>query len=321
MTDRNEVSEPSFSLFACRFHFRAVDTLYFPPGKAGNIVRGTFGSIFRKLVCTQDCRGAENCPHRTQCPYARLFEPVALGGSPSGLGDWPRPFVFRAGSLDGRSVAIGESFQFDVHLFDLDADSLRYFILAFAQFADAGLGPRRGKARLVSVVMLNARSEEAVTIYNNETFLSPSALQPIVISLRLGPEPVSRIRVEFLAPTEIKQNGHILDRPLFGSLFRRLVSRLSDLRKFYGAGALEIDFAGMGRRSDEVTLLTSALTHVHSERVSGHTGQRHAIGGFVGSAEYEGTLSEFLPFLIAGYWTGIGRQTVWGKGVIRTSVL
>jgi hypothetical protein len=30
--------------------------------------------------------------------------------------------------------------------------------------------------------------------------------------------------------------------------------------------------------------------------------------------EYEGELTPFLPFLRAGEWAGVGRQTVWGKG-------
>jgi CRISPR/Cas system endoribonuclease Cas6 (RAMP superfamily) len=54
------------------------------------------------------------------------------------------------------------------------------------------------------------------------------------------------------------------------------------------------------------------------ERRSSRTGQTHSIGGFVGSAEYEGDdLAEFLPWLEVARYTGVGRQAVWGKGEIR----
>jgi hypothetical protein len=43
----------------------------------------------------------------------------------------------------------------------------------------------------------------------------------------------------------------------------------------------------------------------------------HPLGGFTGSAEYEGDLAEFLPWLRAARWVGVGRQTVWGKGDVR----
>jgi CRISPR/Cas system endoribonuclease Cas6 (RAMP superfamily) len=52
------------------------------------------------------------------------------------------------------------------------------------------------------------------------------------------------------------------------------------------------------------------------ERRSSRTGQTHSIGGFVGEAEYEGDLAEFVPYLKAAKWVGVGRQTVWGKGEI-----
>jgi hypothetical protein len=60
------------------------------------------------------------------------------------------------------------------------------------------------------------------------------------------------------------------------------------------------------------------IRQVSIERRSSRTGQRHPLGGFIGEAEYEGDLlHEFLPILRAAQWTGIGRQTVWGKGEIR----
>ena len=52
------------------------------------------------------------------------------------------------------------------------------------------------------------------------------------------------------------------------------------------------------------------------DRRSTRTGQVHPLGGFAGWAEYEGELAEFLPWLRAAYWTGVGRHTVWGYGAI-----
>jgi len=58
------------------------------------------------------------------------------------------------------------------------------------------------------------------------------------------------------------------------------------------------------------------LVQVAAGRTSRATGQRHSLGGFTGVAEYEGDLAEFLPYLEIARWTGVGRQTVWGKGEI-----
>jgi hypothetical protein len=60
----------------------------------------------------------------------------------------------------------------------------------------------------------------------------------------------------------------------------------------------------------------SELRPVDVDRRSSRTGQSHSIGGFIGSVEYQGSLAEFLPYLEAAHWTGVGRQAVWGKGEI-----
>jgi CRISPR/Cas system endoribonuclease Cas6 (RAMP superfamily) len=41
------------------------------------------------------------------------------------------------------------------------------------------------------------------------------------------------------------------------------------------------------------------------------------MNGFTGEGVYAGELGEFLPWLRAAEWTGIGRHTVWGFGAIR----
>ena len=73
----------------------------------------------------------------------------------------------------------------------------------------------------------------------------------------------------------------------------------------------------MGERAAAVRMTRCDLRHVQGERRSGRTGQVHPLGGFIGVGEYEGDLGEFVPILKAAEWTGVGRQTVWGKGDVR----
>jgi hypothetical protein len=68
-------------------------------------------------------------------------------------------------------------------------------------------------------------------------------------------------------------------------------------------------------------MTSCTLQRIEAERRSGSTGQTHSLGGFIGEAEYEGDLRDFLPYLKAAKWTGVGRQTVWGKGEIEVTKL
>lgn len=256
----------TFDLLILQFGCIAPTELQFPIGKAANILRGLLGAALKRNAPTA---------------YDRHFAPRPVGG-PSGLADAPRPFVFRVRHLDGRVVAAGEAFDFEVNLFDRRNETVECFIRGFSELAH----------------------NDCVEQKSVSLSLAPAATR------------VQRVHVEFLTPTELKSGDRIAARPEFPILFGRIRDRLSTLSALYGSGPLPIDFGGMGDRSARVHITDCEINTVPVSRRSGRTGQTHPIGGFVGSADYEGELSEFLPFLEAARWTGVGRQTVWGKGEI-----
>ncbi len=297
-----------FRFYPLRFHFVAKESLFFPPGKAANILRGALGVIFRRIACVPHCIDAKACDIRQSCPYARVFEPVASAPGPSGLADWPRPFVFRARHLDGRKVAPGESFWFDLHVFSLDQNVLAYFVLTFASLAREGLGPSRGKAELQRV------DTGAQTVYDGSAQTVSGSVQPLSLDLTPGIDPVTHLTVEFLTPTELKHEHKIASRPEFPILFGRIRDRVATLSRLYADTELDIDYLGTNERAGKVAMTNCRVRREETERRSTKTGQSHSIGGFVGTAEYEGDLTEFLPWLAAAHWVGVGRQSVWGKG-------
>jgi hypothetical protein len=283
----------TFEFHRYRFRFLALDATLFPHGKSGNVVRGALGLALRSSASAEE--------------YVRLFEPRIEAAAPSGFHDLPRPFVVRAAHLDGRTLEPGEQFYLDVHLFDVRNSGLKSFEDAFGLWQQTGIGPRRGRVRLFS--------SDPVDLNDGP------AREPCAISLDAGPQHVghrvSHAVVRFVTPTELKGAGQVAERPEFGILFARLRDRIGALRALYGAGPLQIAFREMGERAAAVRLRRLEIEWEKVERRSGRTGQTHPIGGFTGEAEYEGDLAEFLPWLRAGRWSGVGRQTVWGKGDMR----
>lgn len=301
-----------FQLFALRFSFRALGPIYFPHGKASNVIRGALGATFHRLVCAPSCPGAKVCERRSTCAYARLFEPTALGESPSGLADWPRPFVVRAAHLDGCSVRPNEQFYFDFMIFEIHDPALAYFAFSFSQLMGEGLGPGRPGAELVAIHSVKSSGETGEQVFDGQTLLDP---EPLKMSLEAG-ERVSRVVVRFLTPTELKGNGQVVGEPWFGVLFARVRDRIHTLRQLYGEGPLPLDFGGMGERARLIRLISHKVQWESRERRSGKSGQKHSLGGFVGEAEYKGDLYEFLPYLKVATWTGVGKHTAWGNGQI-----
>ncbi len=210
-----------------------------------------------------------------------VFSPRAAAG-PSGLRNPPRPFVLRASHLDGKTIPEGGEFSFGVNLFGSAVPGAEQFATPLAD-----------RAELLDI-----------------------AREHIRIPLLAAPDPVARITVQYLTPTELKSGGEIVERPEFPILFARIRERLMALWAFYGRVPAQPDWPV---HAEQVRITRCDLVWRKAARRSSRTGQRHPLGGFTGEADYEGDLTRFVPFLHAAYWTGVGRQTVWGKGMIRCS--
>jgi hypothetical protein len=144
------------------------------------------------------------------------------------------------------------------------------------------------------------------------TLISVAGTELLRLPLSASQGQVCRVRVHFLTPTELKGG----ERPEFGILMARIRDRVSTLRELYGDGPLAIDFKAFGERASRVAMTRCEVCPVAAERTSRASGQSHSLGGLAGVAEYEGDLAEFVPYLEIARWTGVGRQTVWGKGEI-----
>ena len=212
--------------------------------------------------------------------YHRLFAPRISAG-PSGLLDSPRGFVPRVRHLEGRMFQPGQEYEIGLNLFEM----------------------RDPPIEVIGQAFRTAVMAECLGIEGRE---------PLRVSLGPSVDEVRRVRVRFLTPTALKP----ADSPVFGVLFARIRDRVSTLRALYGDGPLEIDFRGMGELANAIRMTRCEIEKVEFDRVSRNTGQRHPIGGFIGDAEYEGDLAEFIPYLEAARYTGVGRQTVWGNGEI-----
>jgi CRISPR-associated endoribonuclease Cas6 len=231
-------------------------------------------------------RGSLGKALKTGAPdlYSSFFAPSSALG-PSGLRDAPRPFALRVRHLEGARIAAGEPFCAALHVFEV----------------------RRDLSADLARAIADATGAELLSVQNDH----------VRVALEAAPQPISAARVTFLTPTELK--GAVT--PEFGALLARIRDRVSALRSLYGEGPLLADFRGLGERAATVTMTSCELKHIHAERTSRGTGQRHPLGGYVGIADYSGALTEFAGYLDAARWTGVGRQTVWGKGEINWEAL
>jgi hypothetical protein len=315
----------SFSLARFRFELEPESHLAFHPRNPGNTLRGAFGSTFKRLVCLTpgDCR--ETCRLKATCPYGQIFESSPPPGTErlSLNQDIPRPFILRPPQAHKTAAGRGDILPFEVILIGTAADYLAYFLVTFRELGQQGIGIGRGQYEIKRVCLLNETGEEIAEIYSgSDNVVRPCPYRLTFKDCQIAAETLaahltpdaSRLTLWFITPTHLKANGRIVQRPDFHHLIKRLRDRINALAHFYCQDALDLDHKAFGQRAETVRTVNCRVRWEERDRRSWKTGLAHDMGGFVGEVTYEGELAEFLPLLILGQHTHVGKYAVWGNG-------
>jgi hypothetical protein len=305
-----------------RLALEAVDPLRLPAFK-GMTLRGGFGAVFRRMTCAQpqieDC---DDCLLQATCPYAYIFEtPLPENTEVLSLQKGiPRPFVIEPPLDDKRLYEPGESLEFALILVGKAIEHLPYFIVVFRELGEVGLGARRGRCVLREVVAGQPLDGVGQSIYSADDDVVRSRDLSVGYgeieeeARRLNPD---RVRLQFLTPTRLKDQGRYVSYPQFHVLLRAILRRLSSLYYFHCGEQWETDYPGLVQAAKAVRLVKAHTEWVDWGRYSRRQGRRMHLGGFLGEVSYEGELEGFLPLLVVGELVHVGKACVFGNGRYR----
>jgi hypothetical protein len=284
----------------------------------GSVLRGAFGITLRRLVCHDLALACRACPLEVTCPYPQTFEPRPPAGAErlSALQDVARPFVFDPPTDERAEFAPGEAVSFGLVTIGRASRLVPYFVSAFRNLADEGLGPRRARFDLAEVAALDARGT-ATALYQDTSPLVRLAAPTLRTRDLVRPDDAERTRVtlRFVTPLELKDQGAPVRRPDLGPIVRRLRDRANMLSTFFGDAPLALDFRGLALLADGVRLVEERTRTVQVNRRSSRTGQRHDVGGLLGEATYEGAaIPALMPLLRLGEAIHVGKHAAFGNG-------
>jgi hypothetical protein len=318
--DSHTLAESLQPLWIARYQLwiRPRVPLVLPYWGRGNILRGALGLAFRRLVCHDLSLACRSCPLNPKCPYPEVFEPAPPldGDRLRGFSDVPRPFVVETPAQDQTTFLPSERVAFGLTVFGRASRHVAYFVAAVQALADDGLGPRRARFRLEAVEAVGVEGRATDVYRRGHNQITPTAVQLRSRDL-LGESDRSRtsLKLRFRTPTDIRDGGRVVTVPLFGPLIRRLRDRASALAAFYGDAPLDVDFKGLSDAANTVGLVWHDTRTVALERPSTRTGQRHDIGGFVGTARYEGAeIGKLMPLIRLGERIHVGKHAAFGNG-------
>jgi hypothetical protein len=285
------------------------------PYYKGSAIRGGFGLAFRRVACPFPKRECSDCLLRQKCVWSYVFATPRPEGSAimRKYETIPHPFVIEPPEDDKTSYAPGDELAFTLVLIGRAIESVPYFIYAFEQMAEQGLGTGRARFRVAAVRQGDAPFYDPAT----ETVAAPVSTQ----SLSLAPtaEIAASVTLSFSTPTHIVYEGRVARRPAFHVVFRSLLRRLGLLAYFHDQ-PVELDYKGLIGQAETVQTESIHTGTTQWRRFSTRQNCAIRMDGIMGKATYTGDLKPFLPYLRAGEVLHVGKSTAFGMGKYQLEV-
>ena len=128
---------------------------------------------------------------------------------------------------------------------------------------------------------------------------------------------VTGMVIKICTPLRIRHGGRLVKKISFQTLIRNITNRIMELTERYG-GWIDQEEA------DRLLVLAEKVSTVHEEikvermeRYSNRTNGKMDFSGLIGTIEYEGDLTPFVPWMYAAQKLHIGRNTTFGMGKIQ----
>lgn len=307
-----------------RLRARAVQTIRLGGYQGAQRLRDALAQVMMQAVCTQTPRGAKPTPeHAAVCPVCWLLaaetDPGVVRRAYSLAGPQPPP----------EALAPGEEFDFTLTLFGEGYNFLPYFVLAAAAMGEVGVGPGRGKFRLLTIDAVHPlRGESRPILQEGEQIVRPQQLPLTWQDARDAAASFpseGELRLRFLSPTRLIEDDKLVKAPDFGIFFRHLLKRIDDLAMQHNSGARRPpeEVSELLALANEVRLIEQETRWVE---LKGPSQARHPqrpvpMGGLVGWARYRSRhWKRLLPFLLLGQGVQVGKLTSKGNGVFQVEM-
>ncbi|MGB9863628.1 MAG: CRISPR system precrRNA processing endoribonuclease RAMP protein Cas6 [Candidatus Saccharicenans sp.] len=298
------------------FTLKARETIEMPPYK-GSTLRGGFGTSFKRIVCLFRNKQCRECQLNGECAYSYIFETPAINTSSAfrieSSEAVPHPFIIEPPLERTQVYEAGSEFSFNLILIGKATKYLLYFIMAFEQLGELGIGKGRGRYELVKVEV-----GDSLVYSGSDRITTPVELKSIEVPEEIIPAEEGSLMINFLTPTRIKFNREYVNKIEFFVLITSLMRRLALLYIFHCDGnPPSWDHRLIIEQAKKIDLIENDTGWYDWERYSHRQRTRMKLGGVVGRAVYKGEVKGFLPILKAGELFHVGKGTSFGLGMFR----
>ncbi len=301
-------------------NIKAIDRINLPlnPGSA---IRGFFGFMFKRIVCSDYQKECSKCLLNQNCAYSYIFETPVPDNSEvmRKYEHIPKPFVLFPPLTKGGIIQQNSETFLKLTIIGKAISYLPYFVYTLINLGDHGIGRKRAKFEIKDIAHLNSTEKDSI-IYrkgDEKVFFDPSKIDYTLLERYIDKlSEKTELVFYFLSPLRITYDGKNLQPESleFHNIIRVLLRRVFLLSKFHTSSPLDIDFKDLIEKSQDIKKLHSDLFWYNLRR---HSSRQHRfinMGGIMGNAVFQGDFKPFLPFLVLGTYINMGKNTTFGLG-------
>ncbi len=271
----------------------------------GSAFRGVFGHALKKTVCITDRINCDNCLLVNNCAYHYIFETKNERGE-----NVAHPFVLEPPLTEKRLFPPGERLKVRLILMGKAINYLPYIIFAFREMGRRGIGFKRGKFWVENVY----EGEGAKHLVYNHLEQKLKINSHTINLTSFNEENASEINISFITPTAIKTNGKVTSKLSFSLLIKNIIRRLNAL-SYYHNGSINNLVKLSSDSVSSVEVINDNLSPYSWKRYSNRQKTKILFDGFIGTIQFKGDLTPFIPLLRSGEYIHVGRGTVYGMGM------
>ncbi len=279
-----------YAKFEIRNRFHQNTTL---PRFKGSMLRGAMGHALKATICAVRVKVCEPCILRPTCLYARIFEVKPDCQKQTKQVNFPHPYVLEC--LEEQTFfQKDEPFDFSLILFGDMTQYLPYFVYAFEQMGEGGIGKKVNAQRVTfSVIDVSYNGER---IYEENRRTLPDVVPFVQLTLPESPEQeITGMRVHFETPLRVKNRGQYARTLDFVILVRTLLRRIQHLWQEFDGMPLDLNEKALLQIAETVETQNPSLHWEEQTRFSNRQQNRQNLRIPLTSITDSGPLRSLIP--------------------------
>lgn len=229
--------------------------------------------------------------------------------------DIVNPYLIVPPAISDACYHTGEELSFYIYLLGDAERYVQQLINALQKIKRLELGASRYPFELKKMV----HSLEQRIIWQ-KGFFNAAAARGATLPYRCLSD-IREMTIYAHTPLRIRRNGALLEDIDFPTIIRNITSRLEAIAARYGGWVDRAEAERIQTLSEKVTIIQNHLELKNMKRYSNRLGEKMDFSGLLGSIQFEGELTPFVPWLYAAQILHIGRNTTFGMGRIEVEFI